>query len=65
MKPETTGEETVTADALAKQVALDKVRRWFPSVGDVDGLRMLDTELIWDALLDFLCVSTCILSLAV
>jgi hypothetical protein len=26
MKPETTGEETVTADALAKQVALDKVR---------------------------------------
>lgn len=29
MKPETTGEETITADDLAKQVALDKVSRSF------------------------------------
>jgi hypothetical protein len=29
MKPETTIEETVTADAMAKQVALDKVSRAF------------------------------------
>ena len=38
MKPETTVEETVTADELAKQVALDKVSWWGLSVGDVDGL---------------------------
>jgi hypothetical protein len=57
MKPETTGEETVTADALAKQVALDKVRWWFPSVGDVHGLRMMNIELTWDTLTDLFRVS--------
>jgi ribose 5-phosphate isomerase RpiB len=38
MKPETTVEETVTADELAKQVALDKVSRWVLLDGDGDGL---------------------------
>ena len=38
MKPETTVEETVTADELAKQVALDKVSRWVLLDGDGDVL---------------------------
>lgn len=33
MKPETTIEDTVTADELAKQVALDKVSRRFHLLG--------------------------------
>lgn len=36
MKPETTVEETITADAVAKQVALDKVSRWLSSIDDID-----------------------------
>ena len=61
MKPETTVEETVTADELAKQVALDKVSWWVLLDGDGDGLwicwQFWDIELTFGALLDFFCVS--------
>ena len=60
MKPETTVEETVTADEMVKQVALDKVGLMILLAGDIIGLLMtysLWIKLTYGTSLDFICVS--------
>ena len=60
MKPETTVEETVTADEMVKQVALDKVSLMTLLAGDIIGLLItysLWIKLTYGTSLDFICVS--------